>query len=568
MVSAISLSVGLILVNANPEVVDVGSLEVDVDDVADMEVTMLQLKTEVTTKKKAITPPMDANTWTSAHDDIKAFVMANGYGAEDVERAAVMVAPWEEAGDRRQAALHFLTIEAENAKLGLGQQGEGLSLAQTNSSTAYFAEADAVSLWGGGRFLGPLWNTKCRNPAYTQGGDVGSCAQRCEDSSCQAFAINGGNCEFYHGCDGPDEVGGFMMYVRNTDGIEPRRLPTRHVGGHSATFLVTGDWGGATSPGRQSMHYVRTNPVGSDSWNFDHYAQDNVARRMGEIGAQRNPALVVNAGDNFYWGGINHWTRGGHGVHDQFWNIGVENMYTHPSLNVPWIGILGNHDYGGVGCFSDMQAQFDRTTLDLLRNGRWKMPSPYYSHRTDYDGFSLELFMLDTNIEDATFGARGGGVCQQRLCGGATTADPHECVTWFENMENAQRQWLPQALQDSTATWKVVVGHHKPAGSHASFLQPLLAQHNVHLVVGSHTHEMAFFSHYSNIGKPLLVVGAGGGAQTNPGCGGAEYCGGNYGFAEVEISSHQMDILIHESTGATPLHRYICTDGREQSHPC
>lgn len=79
---------------------------------------------------------------------------------------------------------------------------------------------------------------------------------------------------------------------------------------------------------------------------------------------------------------------------------------------------------------------------------------------------------------------------------------------------------------------------------------------------------MAFWNRYDNIGKPLLVVGAGGGAQTNPGCGGARYCGGHYGFSEVEVTSRHMDIKIHESNGATPLHHYICEDGREQSYPC
>lgn len=316
------------------------------------------------------------------------------------------------------------------------------------------------------------------------------------------------------------------------------------------------------------MHYVRTETRGSDAWNEDHYAQDNVARRMGEVGAEKHPFMVVNAGDNFYWGGINHWTRGGHGVHDHFWQLGFENMYSHPSLKVPWISILGNHDYGGVGCFSDMQAQFDYTSKDLLLNDRWKMPSPYYRHKIDFDGYSLELFMLDTNIEDGRFGARGGGVCQQRLCGGATTADPMECLRWFERTKGEQEEWLPQALQDSTAKWKIIVGHHKPAGSHANFVRSLAERHNVQMVIGSHTHEMAFFPRYNNIQKPLLVVGAGGGAQTNPGCASAAYCGGNYGFSEVEVTDRHLGVKIHEANGATPLQHYICEDGRGQSHPC
>merc|ERR1719329_243907 len=381
--------------------------------------------------------------------------------------------------------------------------------------------------------------------------------------------MNGGSCELYTDCHAVVEVHGFMMYVRNSHNIQPHVLPAMHENGRSGTFMVTGDWGGATSGGdRPSMHYVRNEAHGSEAWNRDHYAQDNVARRMGELADQRHPFMVVNAGDNFYWGGINHWTRGGHGVNDHFWNLGFENMYNNQHLKVPWLSILGNHDFGGVGCFSDLQAQFDYTTKDLLLNNRWKMPSPYYSQVVDFDGFSLEMFMLDTNIEDAPFGARGGGVCQQRLCGGGVTTDPHECVSWFNDMVHAQEQWLPEALGRSNARWKIVVGHHKPAGSHANWLRPLLAQHNVQMVVGSHTHEMAFFNHYANIDRPLLVVGAGGGAQTNPGCGGAVYCGGVYGFSEIEINHDQIGVRIHEVTGSTPMHRYICADGQEQGSPC
>lgn len=223
---------------------------------------------------------------------------------------------------------------------------------------------------------------------------------------------------------------------------------------------------------------------------------------------------------------------------------------------------MGNHDYGGEGCFADMQAQFDFTTKDLLRFNRWKMPSPYYRHKIDFDGFSLEMFMLDSNRENSL------KICQQDKCGPMKTEDPHECEEWFENMVIAQQQWLAPALADSSALWKIIVGHHKPSGVYADWLRPLLVQHNVQLVVGSHTHEMAMYSNFQKIGRTLLVVGAGGGAQVAPGCAGELYCGQTYGFSEIEVTHNQMYIKIHEVTGATPLHHYICANGDAQSDAC
>jgi len=465
-------------------------------------------------------------------------------------------------------------IQDEKWGVNLVPDGFEVSLLEANSSTGYFSGAESISLFRGGSFLGPVQNIRCaghNRVDSTAGGDADSCAQMCEDRDCYVFSVSGGRCEFFGSCHGTMEADGNQLYVKNTLGMQKHSLPTTRQHSSSGNFMVLGDWGGSTSPNRDSMHYVHHRPPNSDLWVNDHFAQDNVARRMGEVGAQTNPFMVVNAGDNFYWGGINHWTKGGRGVHDWFWSVGFENMYSHPSLKVPWISIMGNHDYGGNGCFADMQAQFDYTTKDLLNNDRWKMPSPYYTHRIDFDGFSLELFMMDTNIEDSPPFARHGGICAQHLCPGgdeARTVNAEECVTWFEELWTIQTTWLAGALRDSTAEWKIIVGHHKPAGRSANLIRPLLEQHNVQMVIGSHTHEMAFFDNYSNIGRPLLVVGAGGGAEANPGCAGAHHCGGVYGFAGVGINSREMNVKIHEHTGDTPMDYYICQDGRVQSHSC
>merc|ERR1719160_1082013 len=128
------------------------------------------------------------------------------------------------------------------------------------------------------------------------------------------------------------------------------------------------------------MHYVfRGVEKDSERWNTDHNAQKNVANVMKNVGQQVKPFMVVNAGDNFYWGGVLHKDLGGRDIYDDVsFGKAFESMYSDKSLMVPWLSVMGNHDYGGDGCMANVRAQFDYTIKDLLHNNRWKMPSPYY----------------------------------------------------------------------------------------------------------------------------------------------------------------------------------------------
>jgi len=365
-----------------------------------------------------------------------------------------------------------------------------------------------------------------------------------------------------------------MLFVKNVDKMTPTWLPTRKVSGSKHHFFVVGDWGSGSCPNKESMHYMFKGPLeGSEKWNTDHNAQDTIAKNMGELGAEVKPFMVVNAGDNFYWGGVFPRMLGGRGIHDQpSWIQGFENVYTHPSLNVPWVSILGNHDYGGDGCLADVRSQFDYTIKDMLMKNRWKMPSAYYTHRLDFDDFSAEYFMLDTNIEDAYVG-RHGGICKQTICWETMGRDnvPYEtCKKWFRQQWSEQKIWYEAVLAASTADWKIAVMHHKPLGDVAKAVHPPVIEHGVQLMIGSHTHEMAFFDKWKTSGKPLLVVGAGGGAQANPGCGGAIYCSAphQYGFADVEISKQQMHVRLFRHDQEMVMERNICRDGSVQEADC
>jgi len=426
----------------------------------------------------------------------------------------------------------------------------------------------------GGHYLGPLRETRCRNGrSLGQKKDkmLHQCPHECENvKGCKVFSYFERTCELFESCNPAASSDGRMVFVKNEPKMTPTWLPNRTVsGGDSHHFFVIGDWGGMSCDNRESLHYVFKGIKNTSAeWARDHEAQPTVAKLMGSLGENVKPFLVVNAGDNFYWGGVLPRMMGGRGIHDVIsWKQGFEDVYTSPSLKVPWLSILGNHDYGGDGCSGDVRAQFDYTVKDMMDGGnnRWKMPGAFYNHRVDFDGFSVEYFMLDTNLEDAFVG-RHGGICQQKLCWQAFDREnvPFKaCSDWFKNMWNVQMKWYKKTLQASTADWKILVMHHKPVGEIAAKIHPLAVEHGVQLLIGSHTHELAFFEKWYTAKKPLLVVGAGGGAQANPGCGGAIYCSKphEYGFADVEINQKQMTVSLYRDDNKVVMSRKICRDG-------
>ena len=102
--------------------------------------------------------------------------------------------------------------------------------------------------------------------------------------------------------------GGFGVYA------DAAREPEDYL-----SFLVVGDWG------RRGEHN-----------------QTVVAEAMGRCAELSKPAFVVSVGDNFYEGGLNS-------LDDPEFKQSFTDVYNHPSLQVPWHAVLGNHDYGDCG---------------------------------------------------------------------------------------------------------------------------------------------------------------------------------------------------------------------------
>ena len=93
------------------------------------------------------------------------------------------------------------------------------------------------------------------------------------------------------------------------------------------------------------------------------YDQLEVAKQMGQWGAEHPNNFVISCGDNFYPSGVVS-------ENDPLWHYSFENIYTAHSLQCDWYPVLGNHDY-----HTDVDAQVKYSKVSR----RWDMPALYYS---------------------------------------------------------------------------------------------------------------------------------------------------------------------------------------------
>ena len=235
---------------------------------------------------------------------------------------------------------------------------------------------------------------------------------------------------------------------------------------NSINFLVVGDWG-----------------------RNGEFHQKDVANQMGLEAAKNHTSFVLSMGDNFYPDGVISTT-------DPQWNKSFEDIYTNYSLNIPWFTAFGNHDYRG-----NIQAQLDYSKISR----RWRTTERYYSfEKTIPNSSEKALFVfIDSNPFDETLSRKS-----------------HSDLA-SQNKE-AQLEWLEKTLATSTASWKIVIGHHplyttgvrrdKMLDVRKVFL-PIFEKHKVNAYLAGHEHDLQHqkpegFTHYfvSGAGSEIRPV--------------------------------------------------------------
>jgi tartrate-resistant acid phosphatase type 5 len=268
-------------------------------------------------------------------------------------------------------------------------------------------------------------------------------------------------------------------------------------------FILVGDWG-----------------------RRGHDDQRNVAVQMGKTAAAMGSRFTVSVGDNFYENGVT-------GLDDPQWESSFEKIYTAPALYTPWRLILGNHDYRG-----NVQAQLDYSA----ESKRWNMPARYYSlSETLPDGARADFFYVDTSpFIKAYIGSK---------------------VNITGQDTDAQLAWLDKALTDSTAEWKIVIGHHpiytaldgSDGADHdqpdlIARLNPVLLKHNIPIYVCGHDHCL---QSVKMDGVTYVVTGAGSQTYTpNPPIRGG-FANGSHGFMTVHLSRERLHYELVDMTGKT-----------------
>jgi tartrate-resistant acid phosphatase type 5 len=246
--------------------------------------------------------------------------------------------------------------------------------------------------------------------------------------------------------------------VFNEQSVPPFEVPPRQAGQKYLQFIAVGDVG-----------------TGADG-------QRDVAESMAAKAAQEPISFVLMLGDNFYESGVTS-------VTDPQWTNAFVDMYHQPSLQVGFYAVLGNHDYR-----SNPQAQIDYTRLSQ----RWRMLDRYYTVvRSLGDSASVQFFFLDTNP-----------LAYLSLSQAKALSDT--------GIEMRQIRWFDRQLNESTAQWKIVLGHHTiySGGEHGDnesmryLLEPLLTKYKVDFYLAGHDHDLELLK--SMNGVHYVVSGAGG----------------------------------------------------------
>jgi acid phosphatase len=213
----------------------------------------------------------------------------------------------------------------------------------------------------------------------------------------------------------------------------------------SLSFLVISDWGGRGGT-----------------------TQVAVAKQMGRTAAAQKSSFVVTCGDNYHGSGISS-------ADSPRWKAEYEDIYSNPSLMIPWYAALGNHDYRGK---ADAEIAYSKISP------RWKLPARYYTHAEKIDGTNEALFVhLDTSPFVTSYHKKNSAYHMEGQ-------DP-----------KVQLRWLESALTASRARWKIVVGHHpvySAAPGHGNTKEliadvlPVLQRHGVQIYFCGHDHVLQY----------------------------------------------------------------------------
>ncbi|CEG41040.1 Purple (tartrate-resistant) acid phosphatase [Plasmopara halstedii] len=355
---------------------------------------------------------------------------------------------------------------------------------------------------------------------------------------------------------------------------------------YSLSAFAIGDWGTTT--------YKSSCCTRSSSYNnYDVNAEDVVAILMNtEAGNMAvKPKVIIGHGDNFYWTGINSFE----GRDWRFATTFEEKFNGNNIRAIPWVNVLGNHDYGGASyvCNDGDNNARCANTAELLQgienkfqwqstytspnDNRWHLPDHSYEYWIEdaATGVSIEIFNIDTNDADVhgamqiccqCYGYSNGdsATCRNvgrghQFCCGGDTAMFDACMAKFKQWGDDSRARITRRVRDSTATWKIVNSHYSAYNHYGENGMrqwfDILRGSGVHVWLNGHTHgEKHDYS--ASLGIHFIENGAGGGIQREAASGIPAYASSfvknlwtysadEYGFMSLQASKNWLKLQYH-----------------------
>jgi hypothetical protein len=296
-----------------------------------------------------------------------------------------------------------------------------------------------------------------------------------------------------------------------------------------------------------------------------------VASVMKKTAKTSHPQYVINVGDDFYPLGLS--TTCGQTdmcnvIHTGQWTDVYERVYDGPELEgKPWMGILGNHDYGGWLFTHAWDQNIGYTWSDAeYATGRWMTPAMYYKSKVWYPDFEVDYYFLDTNIFDALDPKDPSphNICSEMhndqepvTCVPVGPIGVWTCQDWFGKLWKEQREWLDDVVPTSTADWRIVVTHFPPCWG-APDWKKLAPKHEIDLVIAGHRHiqdmhapgddrKMVWHADpnelYNDFLDPTVwVVSGGGGGVTSERGPSLDGNDDQYGFMDMTLAKDKITI--------------------------
>ncbi|XP_043722856.1 purple acid phosphatase 3-like [Telopea speciosissima] len=287
-----------------------------------------------------------------------------------------------------------------------------------------------------------------------------------------------------------------------------------------------------------NLHRIN-HPVNSDSLRIlvvgdwgrkGHYNQTLVADQMGKVAEELDPAFIISTGDNFYSNGLT-------GTDDPQFEESFSKIYTAKSLQKQWYNVLGNHDYRG-----DVEAQL----------------SPVLN-KLDKKWFCMRSFIVNTELAEFFFIDTPPFVDKYFTHPGDDTYDWRGITPSRQEYLSNIKKDLDSALKESTAKWKIVVGHHtlRSAGQHGDTIElvkellPILKADDVDLYINGHDH---LVQHISSRDSKLQYFTSGGGSKAWRGDydlkkEGLKFFYDGQGFMTVEITETDAELIFYDVFG-------------------